>query len=225
MILYILNKLLGRGAFHEVIDCLITALEAKDPYTSGHSSKVADMSHELGKAMGLRGVVLEDVHLAAHLHDIGKLSIPESILNKQGKLLPHERAQIEAHSEIGFNILSQSKGLKNIAKIVLCHHERWDGKGYPLGLKGEKIPLGARIIAVADSIDAMTSDRPYRQAMTWEQCREEVLRNKGLQFDSLVVEAAEKLWGKWERGMGEQEYVYINGKQLALRTEYCSVKK
>ncbi len=199
MILYLLNKLLGHGAFHEVIDCLVAALEAKDPYTGGHSSKVADMSHELAKEMGLKGLVLEDVHLAAHLHDIGKLGIPEIILNKKGKLLPHERAQIEAHSEIGFNILNKSKGLKNIAKIVLCHHERWDGKGYPLGVKEEKIPLGSRIIAVADSIDAMTTDRPYRQAMTWEQCKEEILLNKGLQFDPVVVEVAEKLWGKWER--------------------------
>lgn len=198
MILYILNKLMGRGAFHEIIDCLVTALESKDPYTGGHSSKVADMSNELAKEMGLKGLALEDVHLAAHLHDIGKLSIPESILNKKEKLLPCEWSQIKAHPEIGFNILSKSKGLKNIAKIVLCHHERWDGKGYPLGLRGEKIPLGARIIAVTDSVNAMTTDRPYRKAMTWEQCRLEIILNKGLQFDPAVVEAAEKLWKKWE---------------------------
>ena len=197
MILYLLNKLLGKGAFHEVIDCLVTALEAKDAYTSGHSSKVAEMAYDIAKAMGLKGVALEDVHLAAHLHDIGKLSIPENILNKKGKLLPHELANIQRHSEIGYSILMKSKGLRNIAKIVLCHHERWDGKGYPLNLKEEKIPLGARIIAVADTIDAMTSHRPYRQALTWEECKKEILLNKGLQFDPVVVETAVKLWDKW----------------------------
>lgn len=197
MLLYILNKLLGRGAFHEVIDCLITALEAKDPYTGGHSSKVADMSYDLAKEMGLRGLILEDVHLAAHLHDIGKLSVPESILNKTEKLTEEERAKIELHPETGYKILNKSRGLKNVARIVLCHHERWDGKGYPLGIKEKKIPLGSRIIAVADSIDAMTTDRPYRKAMSWGKCKEEILVNKGIQFDPEVVAAAEKLWEKW----------------------------
>lgn len=199
MLLCLLNKIFGRGAFHEVIDCLIAALEAKDPYTAGHSSKVSDMSYILAKKMGLRGLALEDIHLGAHLHDIGKLSIPESILNKPGKLLPEERAQIEKHSETGFMILNKSKGLRNIAKIVLCHHERWDGKGYPLGLKGNKIPLGSRIIAVADSIDAMTTDRPYRKALSWEECKKEVLLNKGIQFDSAVVEASEILFDIYTR--------------------------
>jgi HD-GYP domain-containing protein (c-di-GMP phosphodiesterase class II) len=197
MLLYLLNNLLGRGAFHEVIDCLVTALEEKDSYTGCHSSKVADMSYDLAKAVGLKGLSLEDVHMAAHLHDIGKISIPESILNKKDKLLSHERNQIELHPEIGYNILNKSKGLKSIAIIVLHHHERWDGKGYPFGLKGEKIPLGARIIAVADSIDAMTRDRPYRQAMTWEQCKMEIIKNRGAQFDSLIVDKAINLWQKW----------------------------
>ena len=197
MLLYLLNNLLGRGAFHEVIDCLVTALEAKDAYTGGHSSKVAEMSYDLAKTMGLKGIALEDVHMAAHLHDIGKISIPESILNKKEKLLPKEWKLIELHSEMGFNILNKSKGLKNIAQIVLCHHERWDGNGYPLGIKGDKIPLGSRIIAVADSIDAMTSDRPYRAAMKWDQCKEEIQKNKALQFDPIVVDAADKLWERW----------------------------
>ena len=199
MILYLLNRLLGKGVYHEVIDCLVTALEAKDAYTSGHSTKVADMTCELAKGLGIKGSVLEDIHLAAHLHDIGKLGIPESILNKKGGLLPHEYAQIRMHPEIGFNILVKSKGLRNIAQIVLHHHERWDGKGYPYGLKEDKIPLGSRIIAVADSIDAMMSDRPYRLAMDWEVCKKEVLENKALQFDPVVVEAAAELFTKWDK--------------------------
>lgn len=197
VILSYISRIWGRGAFHEVIDCLITALEAKDPYTGGHSSKVADLSYDLAWALGLRGRELEDLHMAAHLHDIGKISVPEEVLNKKGKLLPHEWAQIQGHPSVGFQILSKSKGLRKIAKIVLSHHERWDGKGYPEGLKEERIPLGARIIAVADSIDAMTRDRPYRKALSWEECRREIIENKGVQFDPVVVEIAEKLWGRW----------------------------
>jgi HD-GYP domain-containing protein (c-di-GMP phosphodiesterase class II) len=189
--------LIGREAVHDIIDCLVTALEAKDSYTGGHSSKVAEMSYDLAKVVGLRGSKLEDVHLAAHLHDIGKISIPESILNKSGKLLPHEWAEIQRHPEIGYNILNKSKSMGWIAEIVLYHHERWDGRGYSLGLKGEKIPAGSRIIAVADSIDAITTDRPYRSAMSWEQCKKEIIMNKGIQFDPVVVEAAETLFEKW----------------------------
>ncbi len=199
MLLYLLDKLLSRGAFHDVIDCLVDALEAKDDYIGGHSSSVANMSFDLAKAIGLRGFALEDVHLAAHLHDIGKIKIPGSILNKKEKLLPHEMDMIKKHPEFGYDILNNSKGLKNIAKIVLYHHERWDGKGYPLGVKGDKIPVGSRIIAVADSIDAMTTDRPYRAAMSWEQCRQELLKNKGHQFDPFLAEEALKLFEGWKK--------------------------
>jgi len=148
--------------------------------------------------MGLKGSELETIHIAAHLHDIGKMGISENILNKKGRLLPHEFAQIQTHPEIGYKILAKSKGLLKIAEIVLHHHERWDGKGYPNGLREDKIPLGARIIGVADSVDAITSIRPYRRAMSWEECREEILINKGLQFDPVAVEAAEKLLKKWK---------------------------
>ncbi|MDQ7093756.1 HD-GYP domain-containing protein [Desulfosporosinus sp. PR] len=187
-----------KDQFHDIIECLAAALEAKDLYTSGHSSRVGDMSFDLGRFMGLKGSELEDLHIAAHLHDIGKMGIAESILNKSGKLLPHEWEQIKKHPEIGYNILSKSKRLLKIAEIVLHHHERWDGSGYPYGLKGDKIPLGSRIIGVADSVDAITSARPYRKAMSWEKCWEEVLLNKGIQFDPMAVEAAEKLWRKWK---------------------------
>lgn len=183
--------------FHDIIECLAAALEAKDLYTSGHSSRVGDMSYDLGRAMGLKGSELENLHIAAHLHDIGKMGISEVILNKKGKLLPHEFAQIKTHPEIGYKILAKSKGLQSIAEVVLHHHERWDGKGYPGGLREDKIPLGSRIIAVADSVDAITSIRPYRKAMSWEECREEILINKGLQFDPVAVEASEKQWEKW----------------------------
>lgn len=193
----IFNKSSLENTYHDVIECLVAALEARDIYTSGHSNRVADMVYDMAKALGLSGHALEEVHIAAHLHDIGKLGVPDQILNKKGRLMPHEFEQIKLHSEIGYNILCKSKGLKAIARIVRYHHERWDGKGYPEGLRQDKIPLGSRIIAVSDSIDAMTSARPYRSALSWEACYEEIIANKGIQFDPVVVEAAEKLWGKW----------------------------
>ena len=194
---YQMYKMFRAQHVHDVIECLTAALEAKDIYTSGHSSRVADISFDLAKAMGLKGFMLEDIHIAAHLHDIGKMGIPENILNKRGKILPHEWAQIQRHPEIGYDILSKSKQLDKIAKVVLHHHERWDGKGYPHALSKDKIPLGSRIISVADSIDAMISARPYREAMAWDECMQEVLLNKALQFDPVVVETAEKIWKKW----------------------------
>ena len=185
--------------FHDIIECLVTALEARDIYTHGHSSRVADMTLDLSKKIGLTGSSLEDVHIAAHLHDIGKIGVPDGILNKKGMLLPHERAQVQQHPEIGYNILSKSEKLKSIASIILYHHERWDGKGYPKGLAGENIPLGARIIAICDAIDAMTSDRPYRPALSWDECFAEIAANKNLQFDALLVEAAMELRFIWEK--------------------------
>ncbi|MCX7709308.1 MAG: HD-GYP domain-containing protein [Clostridia bacterium] len=193
-----IQRLFRHRHFHDIIECLIAALEAKDLYTSGHSSRVADMSFDLARALGLKGVYRDNVHIAAHLHDIGKMGIPEYILNKKGKLLPHEWAQIQRHPEIGYSILMKSRELQRIAEIVLHHHERWDGKGYPHGLLADKIPLGARIIGVADAIDAMTSARPYREPMSWEACIEEIMLNKGVQFDPVVVEGADKLWKKWK---------------------------
>ncbi|MDF2614012.1 MAG: hypothetical protein K0S71_1798 [Clostridia bacterium] len=193
-----LYKMFRMQHVHDVIECLTAALEAKDIYTSGHSSRVADMSLDLARALGIKGLAAQDIHIAAHLHDIGKMGIPENVLNKRGKLLPHEWAQIQQHPEIGYNILCKSKQLHDIAEMVFHHHERWDGRGYPSGLQKDKIPLGSRIIGVADGIDAMTSVRPYRDAMTWKACMEEVRLNKGIQFDPVVVEAAEKLWKKWE---------------------------
>lgn len=195
---YMLSGIWGNDAVHEVVECLVTALEARDIYTSGHSTRVADMSLDLARAVRIRGSALEDIHMAAHLHDIGKMGIPEGILNKRGKLCPHEWALIQKHPEIGYNILMKSKRLKKIAEIVLHHHERWDGQGYPHGLCEDRIPLGSRIIGVADAVDAMTSVRPYRDSMSWEACRKEILANKATQFDPVIVEAAERLWPRWE---------------------------
>jgi HD-GYP domain-containing protein (c-di-GMP phosphodiesterase class II) len=187
-----------KSSLHDVIECLTSAMEARDSYTSGHSNRVADMTLDIAGFIGIKGRQLENIHLAAHLHDIGKFGITEQILNKKEKLLPEEWQHIKKHPEIGFNILHKPQGLKTIVEIVLHHHERWDGKGYPDGLKQDMIPLGSRIIAIADSMDAMTSQRPYRGAKTWEQCMDEVMENKGIQFDPALVRAAEKLWTRWK---------------------------
>ena len=174
--------------YHDIIESLVTALEAKDNYTSGHSERVASMSYELSKGFGIKGIELENIHIAAHLHDIGKIGVPDKVLNKRGKLLPDEWEYIKMHPKIGFNILSKSKRLKYISEIVLYHHERWDGKGYPEGLSGINIPLGSRIIAVCDSIDAMTSDRPYRKSLGFEECINEIIVNTGLMFEPAIVQ-------------------------------------
>ena len=187
------------GTYHDVIDCLVTALEAKDPYTRGHSRRVADMSLDLARRVGLKGSALEVIHIATHIHDIGKIGVPDQVLHKQGPLFPHEWAAIQRHPEIGYNILHKCRHLEQMALVVLHHHERWDGKGYPSGLKGEAIPLGSRIIALCDAIDAMTSERPYRKALSWRECWDEVIAYKGVQFDAVLVEAAEQLWQVWEK--------------------------
>ena len=177
--------------YHDIIESLVTALEAKDYYTRGHSERVAFMTYEISKKLGLKGIELENIHMAAHLHDIGKIGVPDNVLNKTGKLLQHEWEYMKMHPKIGYDILSKSDKLKHISKVVLCHHERWDGKGYPNGLSETTIPFGSRIIAVCDSIDAMTSTRPYREAMSFEKCINEILINKGLMFDPVVVEYVE----------------------------------
>lgn len=185
--------------YHDIIECLISALEAKDKYTSGHSKRVSDMAYELSKLMGLDGVNLEEIHMAAHVHDVGKIGIPDAILNKPGRLTNEEWLCIKKHSEIGYTILNSSEKLSDISKMVLHHHERWDGTGYPKGLKNTDIPLGSRIITICDSIDAMTSARSYTSPLSWDQCKSELERNKGTQFDPTLVDLLISKWDYWSK--------------------------
>ncbi|AKN32156.1 phosphohydrolase [Clostridium carboxidivorans P7] len=177
--------------YHDIIESLVTALEAKDFYTRGHSERVAFMAYELSKKLGIEGNELENIHMAAHLHDIGKIGVPDDILNKNEKLSEDEWKHIKMHPKIGFDILNKSNKLKHIAKIVLHHHEKWNGCGYPNKLAKLEIPLGSRIIAVCDSIDAMTSIRPYRKTMDFEQCMEEIVINKNIMYDPVIVDFIE----------------------------------
>lgn len=172
--------------YHEIIDCITCALDARDPYTAGHSKRVSDMALKVCELIGLKKKDSLKIHIAAHLHDIGKIGIPDAILYKEGKLTDEEFECIKKHPEIGAEILGKSKALKELSDIVLMHHERFDGKGYPLGKKGVEIPIGARIIAICDSIDAMSSNRCYRKAHDFEYCYKEIEKNLGKMYDPIV---------------------------------------
>lgn len=172
--------------YHEIIECIVSALDAKDPYTAGHSQRVSDMALKLCELMNIRDEDREKVHIAAHLHDIGKIGIPDAVLNKTDKLSSEEWEEMKRHPQIGADILSKSKHLRELKEIVLYHHERYDGNGYPKGLRGEEIPLGSRIIAVCDSIDAMTSNRSYRKAHSYDYCYDEIKTNLGTMYDPVI---------------------------------------
>ena len=172
----------------QTVMSLANSIEAKDPYTRGHCQRVMEISCELGRAMGLNEDEIEDLRYAAILHDIGKIGISASILNKPGKLTDEEFDEIKKHPFIAYNILKDIDFLKNGLNGVLQHHERYDGKGYPNGLKKDEICIFGRILCVADAFDAMTSDRPYRKGMSMEEAIKELERCKGTQFDPQIVD-------------------------------------
>ncbi len=177
-----------RQFYQNTVDILMTALDAKDPYTRGHSIRVGRFAARLAREMGLAEDLVEEIQRAAALHDVGKLGIPDAILNKPGQLNPQEMLVIQRHPLLGGAILSQIEGVGSARDWVLHHHERFDGQGYPHSLAAEQIPLAARITAVVDAYDAMTTDRPYRQAMSHEQALLEIQAAAGTQLDPQVVE-------------------------------------
>jgi putative nucleotidyltransferase with HDIG domain len=152
-----------------------------------HSKRVSEICEEIGKAMKLPDLDLKKLKVAGLLHDIGKIAIGEGILNKPGKLTQLEWNEIERHPAIGYRILSTSHEMLELAEFILAHHEKWDGTGYPRGLKGEAIPQIARIIAIADSYDAMSSERAYRSALSEEIVLEEIKKNSNIQFDPKIA--------------------------------------
>ncbi|MBR4096970.1 MAG: HD domain-containing protein [Oscillospiraceae bacterium] len=182
--------------YHEFVECITSALDARDPYTGKHSERVSDMACFIGELMGLTEAETQEIHIAGHLHDIGKIGIPDRVLLKEGKLDDEEWKLMKKHPEIGADILSKSSHFARLAAIILHHHERWDGKGYPFGAKGTEIPLGARIIAVCDSIDAMASKRAYRNALPLEVCKAEIEKNVGIMYDPEVAKIALENWDK-----------------------------
>jgi len=171
-----------------VLHALTASIDAKDPYTCGHSNRVAIISKRLAESMGLPAQRVQQVYLAGLMHDIGKIGVPESVLCKPGRLTVEEYEAVKKHPSIGAKILGGIRQLDDVIAGILCHHERLDGRGYPQGLRGDEVPLDARIIGLADCFDAMSSDRTYREALPLEAVISEVRKCAGTQFDPKVVE-------------------------------------
>ncbi len=176
-------------SYQSTLEALGSAIDLRDKTTAGHSRRVCAYSLEIARRMNVPDPDLETLRRGAYLHDIGKLGIPDSILLKPGALTPDERKIIQRHVRIGFDLIKNIPFLSGAAEIVLTHHERFDGHGYPAGLKADQIPTAGRIFAVVDTFDAITSDRPYQQAESFEFAREIIRRGAGTQFDPDVVSA------------------------------------
>ncbi|QVK21346.1 diguanylate cyclase [Mycoplasmatota bacterium] len=168
------------------IDTIITTLYETDPYSEEHSIRVSDLAVKIGQSLGFTSHKITNLRTAGLLHDIGKITVARDILNKKGKLTNLEFTEIKKHPETGSRILKSAR-INDISNYILKHHERWDGKGYPFGLQGEEIPLESRIIAVADAFDAMTSERKYRDKISEDQAKLELINNAGTQFDPEIV--------------------------------------
>lgn len=180
--------------FQEIINCVIATVEAKDEDTAAHSNRVKDLAVCIAQKLGISDFTINDLEVAAQFHDIGKIGIPDAILQKPDRLTSEEYKAIKKHVEIGANIIGQAKGMQDIANIVLHHHEKWDGTGYPDGLAREEIPMESRIIALADSIDAITSRRIYKDSISVDVCREEIERNAGIMFDPAISQIVLQNW-------------------------------
>ena len=177
-----------------VIQVLESTIATRDPYTVGHQRRVSQIACNIGREMGLSKDRLRDLRMAGTLHDLGKIAIPSGLLSKSGKLNPLEFALIKTHPQVAYNILKPITLPGNTAKIILQHHERMNGSGYHQGLKGEEILLEARILAVADVLEAMCSHRPYRASLGLAETLDELIRNKGILYDGAVVETCLKLY-------------------------------
>jgi HD-GYP domain-containing protein (c-di-GMP phosphodiesterase class II) len=195
-----------RTSLFGLVSCLTAAIDAKDAYTGGHSERVARIAVRLGQQMNLEQAVVGDLYLAGLLHDIGKIGVRDSILQKPGKLTEEERLHIQEHPVIGDRLVSAVGPLAHLRPGVRNHHERWDGRGYPDGLAGQQIPLQARILAVADACDAMMAARPYRGALA--PARIDILMNEGAgtQWDPVIIEhfmtCRHELYPICQRGLG-----------------------
>jgi HD-GYP domain-containing protein (c-di-GMP phosphodiesterase class II) len=188
--------------FFDTVEALAEAIEKKDRYTGGHTKRVTYYSMQICKYLGLDAAQCERIRLGAILHDVGKIGIEDKILKKESTLTETEWKVMQTHPELGFDIMSRVEGLKDVIGGMRYHHERWDGKGYPLGLKGEEIPLVARVVAVADTFDAMVSTRPYRKGMDPKAAFDEIVKNRGTQFDPTIVEAFVEAFRNEKMGKG-----------------------
>jgi diguanylate cyclase (GGDEF)-like protein/putative nucleotidyltransferase with HDIG domain len=184
----------------KTIRAIINTLQERNKREEAHSFRVSVLCEKMGEVIGLPEGDIEELKTIGLLHDIGKIAIEENILNKPGKLTEDEWGEIKRHPEIGYRILSTVNDMSEMANYVLAHHERWDGTGYPKGLKGYEIPLQARIMSIADTFDAMTSERSYRDALSEEVAMSEIQKNAGVQFDPELVKVfIEKVLDKPQR--------------------------
>jgi len=179
----------SRDHFLSLTLTLADIIESNDQYTAGHCARVMEYASAIGERLGLSALELEELRYGALLHDVGKTVLDKPVLNKPGALSPEEMAEVRRHPELGRQWLQREKRLQGVSELVGTHHERWDGAGYPRGLAGEEIPLGGRILAAADVWDALTTDRPYRRALTFEEARRFLVEGRGTQFDPRVVDA------------------------------------
>lgn len=173
------------------------SIEARDRYTGGHVERVTQYAMALAPRVQGLEMDLDHFRLACVLHDVGKISVPDQILNKPGPLTPEEYRTMQAHARSGYDLVLKTNVPRSVALVVRHHHERWDGKGYPDGLVGGQVPMAARVLAVADTFDAITSDRPYRAARTPDEARSEILAASGTQFDPAVVAAFKSVYPLW----------------------------
>jgi putative nucleotidyltransferase with HDIG domain len=201
-----------RDLLFGTIGAICEALDEKDKYTIGHSRRVTAYSQLIGSEMGFSKTLLQKLQLAGLLHDIGKIGTPEHILNKPGKLTDEEFEVIKKHPDRGANIIKELKQLGDVIEWVRCHHERYDGRGYPSKLAGEEIPLGAAILAVADTYDAMTSDRSYRKGLPHQVALNEINKCAGSQFNPNVADAFNRIQNKFEEVLCHKD----NGKEYTV---------
>lgn len=211
--------------FAGLVRSLTAAIDAKDPYTCGHSERVARISVELARELGLPEADLGDAYLVGLLHDIGKIGVPDSLLGKRGILTPEEFAQIAEHVRIGCRILEGFGDIAHLLPAVLSHHERFDGTGYPHGLKGRAIPLLARILAVADAFDAMDTARPYRSPLPRPEIEAILAGGRGRQWDAEVVDAffraRDRIYAIHSRGVGDSVWFALHRPHRGLQPHFA----
>jgi putative nucleotidyltransferase with HDIG domain len=205
-----IRQMLGEieATYDASLQALSSALDSRDNETNGHSYRVTAYTIRLAQEMGVNREQLTTIMRGALLHDVGKIGVPDSILLKQGPLTTEEWVRMRSHVEIGYHMLKHIPFLESALEIVRFHHERWDGTGYPYGLKGEEIPLSARIFAVCDAYDAITSDRPYRKGRSYEEALREIAAQSGRQFDPSVVEALQRISPEEWIGIGQRATLF-----------------